>query len=260
LHRRVAQPLAQLTQAVAAPDAHSPIVVADQGLEEVRRLTAAFNAQRARLAAMDSERAVMLAGVSHDIRTPLAKLRLAVEMLANKDEQLAATAHRQVGEIDRLLGQFLVFAKGPNSEPRRAFDLDALVSEVVAFHQADGADVLLQGDTVGAYNGRPESLRRALNNLLENAARHGRGPFIVRTDKTETAVAIAVCDHGDGAPEQALERLATPFFRAEEARGGGAGLGLAIVAQIARAHGGALHLRNLTPQGFEARLELPPSP
>ncbi len=257
LQRRIARPLEALTHAVTTPIGSKALSVDDRGLHEVRLLTEAFNAQRARLAAIDEARAVMLAGVSHDIRTPLAKLRLALEMSSERDTELAATAHRQIAEIDRLLGQFLMFAKGANTEPERAFDLDALISEVAAFKQAEGCLVSLEGPALGAYVGRPESVRRALVNLLENAARHGRAPIRIITRRDGAWLEVAVADEGDGVPEDSIARLATPFFRPDSARSGGSGLGLAIAAQAAAVHGGTLRLGNIRPQGFAAALVLP---
>ncbi|MBU6407798.1 MAG: hypothetical protein KGS44_11790 [Alphaproteobacteria bacterium] len=257
LQRRIAQPLEALTAAVEAPNGAKSLVVDDHGLHEVRVLTEAFNAQRVRLAALDEARAVMLAGVSHDIRTPLAKLRLALEISPERDTELAAAAHRQITEIDRLVGQFLLFAKGANTEPERAFDLDALVSELVALKQTDGCPVSLEGPSLGAYVGRPESLRRALANLIENASKHGKPPMRVITSQHGSQLSIAVTDAGDGAPGEALTRLATPFFRPDSGRSGGSGLGLAIAAQAAEVHGGKLRLRNLESKGFEAAILLP---
>lgn len=256
LQRRIAQPLQALTKAVAGPNT-GPVHVADQGLAEVHVLTEAFNAQRARLAALDEARAVMLAGVSHDIRTPLAKLRLALELSPDRDAEWATTSQRQIDEIDRLVGQFLIFAKGANAEAQQRFDLDGLVSELVASRQAEGCAVTLEGPPLGDYLGRPESLRRALANLIDNAVRHGRGPVRVTARRDDTTICLAVADGGGGAAEAAIDRLATPFFRPDASRGGGSGLGLAIAAQAAEAHGGKLKLKNLKPTGFEASLVLP---
>ncbi len=257
LQRWIAQPLEALTAAVAAPHGAKALDVDDRGLREVQVLTETFNAQRAQLAALDEARAVMLAGVSHDIRTPLAKLRLTLEMSSQRDTELAATAHRQIAEIDRLVGQFLMFAKGATTEPERSFDLDALISELVAFKQADGCPVSLEGPSLGAYVGRPESLRRALTNLIQNASKHGRPPIRIVTRHEGSMLVIAVTDAGNGAPEEALTRLSTPFFRPGGTRSGGSGLGLAIAAQAAAAHGGTLRLCNMQPEGFEAALLLP---
>jgi two-component system osmolarity sensor histidine kinase EnvZ len=255
LQRRIAQPLERLTAAVSASDPLTAIPVDPKGAREVSTLTAAFNALRTRLRAVEDERAFMLAGVSHDIRTPLAKLRLAVELLADRDEAMAAAAHRHVEEIDRLLGQFLVFAKGAEAEPLQRFDLDALISEAVALRAADGLDIDTSGEALGEFVGRPEALRRALLNLIDNATRHGAPPIKVVTTPHSTHVSIAVLDCGRGAPEDMLPRLAEPFVHARA--GAGSGLGLAIAAQSARSHGGDLDVRNLSGGGFEAEITLP---
>jgi two-component system, OmpR family, osmolarity sensor histidine kinase EnvZ len=200
--------------------------------------------------------AAKLAGVSHDIRTPLARLRVAIEVLAGRDEQLVNSVHRQVDEIDRLLDQFLVFAKGAESEAVLSFDLDALVSEVLALKLADGIDISHEGDRLGKIEGRPESVRRALINLVENALRHGASPVRIRTSIAANQACISVEDSGPGVSPDLLDRLATPFIRGDNAGIRGSGLGLAIAAQAARIHSGHLDLKNLTPAGFGATLTL----
>jgi two-component system, OmpR family, osmolarity sensor histidine kinase EnvZ len=258
LQRRIARPLEALEAAVARPHP-AELPVDPRGASEVKALTQAFNAMHARVALVEQERVELLAGVSHDIRTPLAKLRLAVEMLAGTDDGLSAAAHRHVEEIDRLLGQFLVFARGPDAGPSQFFDGDALISEVVALREVDGFSFAVQGPPIGQLYGHPESLRRALVNFTENATRYGATPFSIVTQINNDDVVLAVRDQGTGVPQEALARLAEPFVRGRSGAGG-SGLGLAIAAQAARFHGGTLRLMNLSPVGFEAALVLPRGP
>jgi len=244
-------------------DPHTPPVpVAEGGHVEIAALSRGFNRMSARVAAMERNRAVMLAGVSHDVRTPLAKLRLAVAMLADRDDAQGQTAHRQVVEIDRVLGQFLEFARGGEGEKPVPTDLAALVRGITEAHAAEGETIAfeaMQGEPVMV---RPESMRRAVENLLENAMKYGRSPISVGLDVTSGWAEIAVRDRGPGVAHDALPSLHAPFTRADTARGGpaGTGLGLAIAHQIVSVHGGTLGLGNLDPIGLQARLRWPLRP
>ena len=180
-----------------------------------------FNQLVKSLDAIERDRALMLAGVSHDLRTPLTKLRLGVEILAGDAEAgIAASLVRSIAEMDAVVGQFLDFAR------RRQ-------------RCADG-------------------VRRAIVNLVENAVRHGRPPVTLATGSDGT---WAWVDAGDGIAAADVEALKQPFRRAGTARSGapGAGLGLAVVERIARLHGGELQLLPSSPHGLRARLRLPRS-
>lgn len=259
MQRRVTRPLENLTDAVKGFSLNAtPTPVPEHGASELVALSRGFNAMTARLAEAEKERTLLLAGVSHDLRTPLAKLRLAVEMLAPGDAPLARAANNHVAEIDRVLGQFLMFARGFESEREVAFDIDALVSEIAAMRLVEGFTFEIIGDRIGVITGRPESLRRALVNLTENATKYGAPDFSIGAERRGDLVDLIVRDRGAGAPEGQLSSLRRPF-----ARGGshpekqpGTGLGLAIVERVAVQHGGTLHLANLTPKGFEARLSI----
>jgi two-component system, OmpR family, osmolarity sensor histidine kinase EnvZ len=255
LQRRIARPLETLTRAVAAQTATlGPVAIDHNSASEVIALSESFNALSARLQKVEQERTLLLAGLSHDVRTPLAKLRLAVEMLAGRDETLAANAHAQVQEIDRLVGQFLIYGRGADSEPITTFDVDALLSEVAALRQVDGQDFVVLGPTIGQQQGRPESLRRALLNMTENAVRHGAAPFQIVTEAAAAGFTISVEDCGLGAPAAELEKLTAPFTRGAATTIGGSGLGLAIAAQAAASQGARLVLENRAGGGFAARL------
>lgn len=248
LQRRISQPLETLTDAVQALNPHAAAPpVAVTGPREIVALSQGFNAMNARLAAAEQDRALMLAGVSHDVRTPLAKLRLAIEMLSRDDEALTRAAHAQVEEIDRVLSKFLTFARGFEDEPSTVFNLDALASEVVAMHAAVGVDFALNGAGGDAY-GRPEALRRALVNLTENAVRHGAAPFAITLERHAERLDVVVSDYGPGLEPEAAERLCKPFVRDAAAGIAGSGLGLAIAERAALLHDGALRF-NRAPDG-----------
>lgn len=256
VQRRLAGPLHRLADAAETLSPGAASSLPETGPSEIASVSRAFNAMTARLARHEHDRAIMLAGVSHDIRTPLAKLRLAVEMLATSDTELVRTAHRQIAEIDRTLGQFLTFARGLDGEAEIDFDLDALASEVVAFQAAEGVTVERQGTPVGLVRGRPEALRRAVINLIQNAVLYGQPPIVFKTGRSGATITLIVQDQGHGVPRETLSTLAQPFVRGDPARGSpGTGLGLAIAAATIEAQGGTLTLANLDPVGFEVRLE-----
>jgi two-component system osmolarity sensor histidine kinase EnvZ len=256
LQRRLTRPLESLTAAVAGYSAgQPPPSVEERGPSELAALSKSFNVMTARLAANEAERALLLAGVSHDLRTPLAKLRLAVEMMARNDETLSRTANAQVAEIDRILGKFLDFARGFETEPEVSFDAEALIVEIAALHEAENIAFDIEASGPIPLRGRPEALRRALLNLTENAVRHGAPPFCIGTMRGPDRVDLYVRDGGGGLGPDATERIRNPFVRGSE-RTPGAGLGLAIAERVAKVHGGTLILQNLSPQGFEARLSL----
>jgi two-component system osmolarity sensor histidine kinase EnvZ len=254
MSRQIASPLRALTVAadrLALGQVGEAVPV--QGPREVRALSASFAKMMERLEESQRSRALVLAGVSHDVRTPLAKLRLAVEMMPDQSD-LRETAIRQVTQIDRLLQQFLDHARGFDAEPLRAFDPSAVARSAAA--DVAGALNLIAPDTDFVL-GRPESLRRALVNLLENAFTHGAPPVSLTVETTSSELAFAIRDGGPGPAEDQIPRLRQPFERGEGAAVPGSGLGLAIVERVAVLHGARLDLRRLPGGGFEVRLAIP---
>jgi two-component system osmolarity sensor histidine kinase EnvZ len=233
----------------------TPERLPETGPTELRTVAGAFNRMAGDLDVLERERATVLAGISHDLRTPLARLRLALEMLEG-DAAVRDGIAIDVEEIDSVIGQFLDYARG-DDEPRSETDLDALLTDLVEGYQRRGLDVSLR---VGAgwLVLAPTAVRRALANLINNALRHGRAPIEVQAARDRAAAIVEVRDRGPGIPETEIERLKRPFTRLDEARGaeGGAGLGLAIVDRIARSHGGSLEFRPREGGGLAARLVL----
>jgi two-component system, OmpR family, osmolarity sensor histidine kinase EnvZ len=256
LARQIAQPLRDLQTAadgLSLGSAQSPLEV--HGPSEIQALAASFNRMTRRLASAEEDRALVLAGISHDLRTPLAKLRLAVEMMP-MDSDLHATATSQVERMDRLLRQFLDYARGFDVEALQKVDLASLARETSAFCDPTGQMRCFAPVPV-ELEARPEALRRALTNLIENARAHGMSPFEVNVRAVNGGAEIVVADRGLGVAEDILQTIKTPFRRGDNAsRVSGSGLGLAIVERIALLHGGALELRNRTGGGFEAVLRL----
>jgi two-component system osmolarity sensor histidine kinase EnvZ len=254
----IARPLAALTNAarrLGRGESHEPLPA--EGPRELRMVADAFNRMARDLESMERERAMVLAGISHDLRTPLARLRLGLEMLGGE----RATAEGMVAdidEIDAVIGQFLDFAREANEE-QGVRDLEALAAEVVEGYARRGRQVALERGGVPPLRFAQMALRRAIANLIDNALRHAGEPVLVRTRRERGAALLEVLDRGPGIPPTEAERLKRPFTRLDAARSGvgGSGLGLAIVERVARAHGGRLDLLPREGGGLLARLTLP---
>ena len=230
----------------------TPPPLATDGPDEIARVARSFNAMSARLAAQEAERTFMLAGISHDLRTPLAKLRLELAMVQGITPDAEAAMARQFDRLDTMLTQFLDFARGVDGEP---------VQEIKVAELLDGLSlpVALAGDEALMVHAPPVALARAISNLVRNAMLYGRAPIIARLTAEATMARIAIEDQGDGVPEAVLGTLARPFVRGDAARAsdGGTGLGLAIAEHIASGLGGGLTLRNRVGGGFVAELAIP---
>ena len=219
-----------------------PAPLAETGPREMRSVSVAFNRMAGDLAAMERERAMVLAGISHDLRTPLSRLRLAIEM-SGTDKETAAGMGTDVEEMDKVIGQFLAFARGEDEAPAEG-DLNAMIADIVDGYRKREQAISFAPGSLSSQRFAPMALRRAVTNLIDNALHHAGGEIEVRTRRDGPQVLIEVMDRGPGVPPGELERLKRPFTRLNEARSGrgGAGLGLAIVDRIARAHGGRFEL------------------
>jgi len=231
----------------------------EHGPREVRGVIRAFNRMRLDLRSYVLERARMLGAISHDLQTPITRLRLRAEMI--EDAGSRAKFLRDLDEMEAMAASALEFFKTLGHEPQRQpLDVGALVGSLCEDWTETGRDVSLQGLPRGPYNAHPRALRRCVDNLVENAFRYGQRARI-RIEDDDAALRITVRDDGPGIPEQDLERVFEPFFRLEESRNrdsGGTGLGLSIARNIARWHGGEIHLRNAPGgAGLIAELVLP---
>jgi two-component system osmolarity sensor histidine kinase EnvZ len=233
-----------------------PAALAETGPREMRTVSVAFNRMAGDLAAMERERAMVLAGISHDLRTPLSRLRLAIEM-SGADLETAAGMGADVDEMDKVIGQFLAFARGEDEALVDA-DLNALLSEIVEGYRRREQSVSITPGIVAPFRFAPLAVRRAVTNLIDNALHYAGGPIEVGTRREGPRVLVEVMDRGPGVPPDQVERLKRPFTRLNEARSGsgGAGLGLAIVERIARLHGGRFELAARDGGGLVARLSL----
>ncbi|WP_425231120.1 sensor histidine kinase [Sphingomonas sp.] len=257
--RRLSLPLRDLTAAAGSFDPHArgePVVPA--GPDDLRRLVDAFNALRLRVTAMLDEKDRMLGAIGHDLRTPLAALRVRIESV--EDETDRARMADTVIEMDRTLDDILSLARiGRPSEPPVEVDLAALVDAVVDDFHALGADVTLADSGRVRVRLRPNLMRRAVRNLIENAVKYGGGAA-VRLEEPPGGVAVVVEDEGPGIPADRLAGVFDPFVRLEESRNrdtGGVGLGLALARSIVREAGGDIRLANRPGGGLAATISLP---
>ncbi len=256
--RATARPLTDLARAANAlsADLRQP-PLPEEGPSEVLAATQAFNAMQARLRQGIEEREHFLAAVSHDLKTPLTRMRLRTEMMA--DLQQRGQFRRDVDDMMQLLDGTLDFLRGKASdEAMQPVDLVALVESLVDDYQ-DIGEVSLQAPDVLQYSCRPRGLRRALTNLIDNALKYGQRAHVKLTE-TPLGVEIRVLDDGPGLSPSEMEKVFEPFYRVEQSRSrdtGGSGLGLAIVRQIVQGHGGDVELSNRPEGGLQARLLLP---
>ena len=258
---RINRPLRELTRAAGQMgQGKMPPPVEESGPSEIRTLSHAFNQMAADLKRLDDERALLLAGVSHDLRTPLARIRLGLEMLDDKgDAALKAGMVQDIEDIDAAINQFLDFARIAEAEPAVADgDLNAIIRSAVERYARSGKSLSTELAPLPSLPLRPRAVQRLIVNLIENALRHGGNEVQVVSGQVGNRAFVEVLDRGPGIPADQAERMLQPFTRLDAARGGaGTGLGLAIVDRIARLHGGTVALMPREGGGLRARVELP---
>ena len=223
-----------------------------EGASEVRQAAAAFNRMQARISRFLTQRTEMLAGVSHDLRTPLTRLRLAMAMLPASADEDVADMTADLEEMERMIAGYLSFARGEGIEQAQTVDLSILLVDVASGARRAGADVAMTVPVGLSVLLRPDALRRAITNLLDNARRHAKR-IAVSALQGERNVEVLVDDDGPGIAPDRRESV----FRAFETGGGGTGLGLTIARDIVRAHGGDIMLEQSPIGGLRARIRLP---
>ncbi|KMO42767.1 ATPase [Methylobacterium variabile] len=257
--RLAVRPLTRFAEAADRLEPGRPATrFAEAGPDEVARAAKAFNALQARIARHLDERVRILAAISHDLQTPITRMRLRVETGAEGPDQDRLLA--DLDGVEALVREGIAYARSVHGdvEPPARLDLRAFVESLVFDYQDGGRDVTITALADVTVATRPQALRRILTNLIDNALRYaGRAEIAVRA--SEGRIAIAVLDRGPGIPADKLEAVLLPFVRLEESRSrdtGGTGLGLAIAEQLAGAIGGRLTLRNRAGGGLEATVTL----
>jgi len=235
-----------------------PGILETSGPEEIRSLTEGFNQMSRDLMKLEADRRLMLAGISHDLRTPLTRLRLAVELDKNSNEP--AMVH-DIEDMDVILRQFLDYARDGSEESPGEHDLDVLVQEAAQRFAARGQTIEIALGQVPPFAFRRNSIRRVLDNLVDNAVRYGKSGVCVETRLGDGTVFVTVADHGPGIRSGDPADFIKPFAREDVSRSErGAGLGLTIVDRVVRLHGGRLRLENADGGGLSVTIELPFGP
>lgn len=231
------------------------------GATEVRRAAQAFITMRERIERHVGQRTEMLAGVSHDLKTPLTRMKLALAMMPSSADNDALRA--DIAEMEHMLDEYLAFARGEGGEDAAVTDLAGLVrdtaSGVARARRADDGRLTVSAPESAMVSVKPAALRRCLSNLIDNALKHGRHAAVTLTHGARLAE-IVVEDDGPGIPEAQQKEAFRPFHRLDEGRNlqtGGSGLGLAIARDIARAHGGDIYLGKSALGGLKATIRLP---
>jgi two-component system osmolarity sensor histidine kinase EnvZ len=261
LAARINRPLNLLVRAAdRLRNGERPEKLPEDSVTELREVSSTFNKMADSLAQLDAERTLILAGVSHDIRTPLARLRLSVEMLPDGGcGNLKSGMIEDIADMDNIIHQFLDFVRGVEGEPTQMIDVNTLLRSLQERQARAGRQLIVSFAPTYYVAIRPLAMQRLLDNLVGNAYAYGRGEVSVKSEIQAGHIVISVLDNGPGIPESHVEKLLRPFERLDTARtnAGGSGLGLAIADRIAKLHKGKLELINRAEGGLEARLSLP---
>lgn len=260
--RQVLLPISRFTHAVNAlePASDTAGTMAEQGPEEVRRAARAFNAMQARIHDHLQERARILAAISHDLQTPITRMKLRVEM-ADQPE-LRDKLLQDLDNMTRLVREGIAFARTsqPLEEARQRLNLDAFLDTIVCDYADVGRPVqFCPEETAGVVWIPPQALRRVMTNLIDNALKFGTTATVTLTRDAVGDITLHVLDEGPGIPEASLQAVLQPFYRLEDSRNrdtGGTGLGLAIAAQLVSQMDGALRLANRPQGGLDASVRL----
>jgi len=232
--------------------------LAETGPTEVASAARAFNTMQSRLASYLRERTQVLAAMSHDLKTPITRLRLRAELL--EDADLRAKFGGDLQEMETMVLSALDFLRGmDNGEPVQPVDVNAMLESLQADLRETGGTVTISGTAAGSYPGRPQALKRCLANVLENAIKYGKSARVIVDDNSER-LQVSILDEGPGLPPDQLEKVFEPFYRVEASRNrdtGGTGLGLAIAKNVVELHGGRIALGNRAEGGLEAVVTLP---
>ena len=257
LVRQLNRPLKRLQLAANSYSKYgkAPYLEINHGPLEIRQVNQSFNHMISTLQQIEQDRKIMMAGISHDLRTPLTRIRLSAEMMPD-DEFLKEGLIYDVDDMDAILDQFISYMRDGSDEPLHETDINAILQEVVV--QFKPLDVRFEAQTLPIIQARTMSLKRVIGNLVNNAKRYGAEPIDLSAHIEEQHLVLRVADHGEGIPESQVQALMQPFVRGEAARTiQGSGLGLAIVKRIVDIHEGHIDISNHQDGGLEVKIYLP---
>jgi len=233
----------------------------ERGSTEVVEVTQAFNKMSKGIAELENDRRLLMAGVSHDLRTPLTRIRLATEMMSDEEDYLKEGIIDDIEDMNAIIDQFIEYLRHHNSGEMHPEDINSLVTEVVHAEQQHQREINLStSENAPKVLMNMVALKRVVTNMIENAIRYSDEAIDVSTDydARKKEVIIVVKDRGPGIPEAELESVFEPFKQGDQARGSeGSGLGLAIIKRIVATHGGVVKLRNRKKGGLSAEVYLP---
>ena len=259
--RQLNRPLSALQRAaheVGLGDFPKPLT--ERGTTEIVAVTRAFNHMAKGIKQLEDDRNLLMAGISHDLRTPLTRIRLAIEMISQQDEFLKEGIEGDIDDMNSIIDQFIDYLRHDSKDKAELGDINLLIEEVVQSESILEREINFNAEPLPKVPLRYVAMKRALANLIQNALRYSNGKIVVATsyDKRKQEICFCVCDDGPGIPEVDIERLFQPFTQGDEARGAeGSGLGLAIIKRIVDTHGGRVELSNRPEGGLSAKVCLP---
>lgn len=257
LVRQLNRPLKRLQLAATSysKTGTAPYLEINHGPLEIRQVNQSFNHMVSTLQQIEQDRRIMLAGISHDLRTPLTRIRLSAEMMPDEDFLKEGLIY-DVEDMDAILNQFISYMRDGSDEELYDTNVNALLQEVVV--QFKPLDIRFTPQELPVIQARTLSLKRVIGNLVNNAKRYGAEPIELSAHMENEELIIRVADHGEGIPESQVDALMQPFVRGEAARTiQGSGLGLAIVKRIVDIHHGRIEIRNHDQGGLEVKIYLP---
>ena len=232
----------------------------ERGTTEVVAVTQAFNHMSRGIKQLEDDRNLLMAGISHDLRTPLTRIRLAAEMISEQDDFLKEGIKSDIDDMNGIIDQFIVYIRHENKCQPALGDLHELIEEVVKTESISGRHIDVSFHPLPTVPLRVVAIKRVLANLIQNALRYSDGDLLIKTgvESSRKHVFFDVCDTGPGIPNAEIERLFLPFTQGDKARGTeGSGLGLAIIKRIVDQHNGRVILSNLQQGGLSAKVLLP---
>jgi two-component system osmolarity sensor histidine kinase EnvZ len=259
--RQLNRPLKSLQHAaedVGRGDFPEPLI--EHGTSEIMAVTQAFNHMSKGIKQLEDDRNLLMAGISHDLRTPLTRIRLASEMMTEQDEFLKDGIENDIDDMNNIIDQFIDYIRHDSKDKAVLGDLNVLVEEVVNVEMPANRNIQLITSKCPKIPLRHVAVKRALANLIQNALRYTEGNIEIFTgvDKSTDSAYVIVSDQGEGIPDTDIERLFQPFTQGDKARGTeGSGLGLAIIKRIVDTHGGSVELSNKPEGGLQAKVSLP---
>ena len=236
-----------------------PEPLKERGTTEIMAVTQAFNHMSSGIKRLEDDRNLIMAGISHDLRTPLTRIRLSTEMMSEQDSFLKEGIEGDIDDMNSIIDQFIEYIRRDTKDKAELGDINVLVEDVVHAESPTDRKVVFTPNECPELPLRYIAVKRAVANLIQNAIRYTDGDIFVETGKQDAKhVYVTVSDQGEGIPEADIERLFQPFTQGDRARGTeGSGLGLAIIKRIVDTHSGQVKLSNREGGGLEARIVLP---